>query len=92
MGEESGWGRRIHTSGSVAITAISSQRMAVLPQNAPNIYDSHTIRGLDKSIFFYPLDRPLNVPLQTKMPFVLIQFSVCTIDPHEYREIRLQFE
>ena len=49
MGEESGWGRRIHTSGSVASTAISSQRMAVLPQNAPNIYDSHTIRGLDKS-------------------------------------------
>ena len=55
LGEESGWGRRIHTSGSVAITAIASQRMSVLPQNAPNTYDSHTIRGLDKSIQYFSI-------------------------------------
>ena len=62
--------------GSVAITDISSQRIPVLPQNAPNTQDSHTLRGLDKpkdQICFNTLDLPLNVLLQTKMLFVLIK-------------------
>ena len=41
-GEGGGWKRRLDTGGSVAIAARFSHKMPVLPQNAPNTYDSHT--------------------------------------------------